>query len=134
MLIDAPRSQLLIIDLQARLVPAIADHELVVAGVLWLVRAAQKIGVPVAAPVQATPAALDPALYEQGRQVYLSQYCGVCHSLATAGTRGAFDPVFQALAARQRVDDQRGGSDEHGRDGEGRGKGTRARHGDLPGE
>ena len=33
MLIDAPRSQLLIIDVQARLVPAIADHESVVAGV-----------------------------------------------------------------------------------------------------
>mgnify|MGYP003504632029 FL=1 len=52
MLIDAPRSQLLIIDVQARLVPAIADHESVVAGVLWLVRAAQKIGVPVAATEQ----------------------------------------------------------------------------------
>jgi nicotinamidase-related amidase len=49
MLIDAHRSQLLVIDLQERLLPAIHDHERVVANVIWLIRAAQRIGVPVAA-------------------------------------------------------------------------------------
>jgi nicotinamidase-related amidase len=52
MLIDAHRSQLLVIDLQDRVVPAIHDHEQVVANVIWLVRAAQKVGIPVAAVEQ----------------------------------------------------------------------------------
>jgi nicotinamidase-related amidase len=52
MLIHAHRSQLLVIDLQERLLPAIHDHERVVANVLWLIRAAQRIGVPVAAVEQ----------------------------------------------------------------------------------
>jgi nicotinamidase-related amidase len=52
MLIDAHRSQLLVIDLQERLLPAIHDHERVVANIVWMVRVAQKIGVPVAAVEQ----------------------------------------------------------------------------------
>jgi len=52
MLIDAHRSQLLVVDLQERLLPAIRDGERVVANVLWMVRAAQRIGVPVAAVEQ----------------------------------------------------------------------------------
>lgn len=52
MLIDAHRSQLLVIDLQERVLPAIHDHERVVANVVWMVRVARKIGVPVAAVEQ----------------------------------------------------------------------------------
>ncbi len=52
MLIDAHRSQLLVIDLQERLLPAIHDHERVVSNVVWMVRLAQKLGVPVAAVEQ----------------------------------------------------------------------------------
>ncbi len=52
MIIDRDRSLLLVVDLQARMVPAIEDHERVVANVVWLVRAAQRIGVPVAATEQ----------------------------------------------------------------------------------
>jgi nicotinamidase-related amidase len=52
MLIDADRSQLLVIDMQEKLMPAIHDHERVAADVEWLVRAAQRIGVPVAASEQ----------------------------------------------------------------------------------
>jgi len=48
-LIDALRSQLLVVDLQEKLLPVIADHERLLSSVLWLIRAAQKIGVPVAA-------------------------------------------------------------------------------------
>ena len=47
MLIDVERSQLLIIDLQERLLPAIHDHERLVANVVWLIGVAQKVGVPV---------------------------------------------------------------------------------------
>jgi nicotinamidase-related amidase len=49
MLIDAPRSLLLVIDMQEKILPAIADHERVTANAAWLVGAAQRIGVPVAA-------------------------------------------------------------------------------------
>jgi len=52
MLIDAERSMLLVIDLQTKLVPVLAEHEQVVANVAWLIRVAQKIGVPVAATEQ----------------------------------------------------------------------------------
>ena len=52
MLIDAERSMLLVIDLQAKLVPVLAEHEHVVANAAWLIRVAQKLGVPVAATEQ----------------------------------------------------------------------------------
>jgi nicotinamidase-related amidase len=52
MLIDAERSVLLVVDLQTKLVPVLADHEHVVANIVWLIRIAQKIGVPVAATEQ----------------------------------------------------------------------------------
>jgi nicotinamidase-related amidase len=52
MLIDAERSALLVIDLQTKLVPALADHDLVVAHVEWMIRVAQKIGIPIAATEQ----------------------------------------------------------------------------------
>jgi nicotinamidase-related amidase len=52
MLIDAERSALLVIDLQAKMVPVLAEHEDLVANIVWLIRIAQKIGVPVAATEQ----------------------------------------------------------------------------------
>jgi mono/diheme cytochrome c family protein len=59
----------------------------------------------------ATPAPTVPAAQEgraaAGRQVYLQNYCGICHSLAAAGTRGTFGPPHDGLAttARQRLAD-----------------------------
>jgi nicotinamidase-related amidase len=52
MLIDANRSLLLVIDMQEKLMPAIHEHERIIADVEWLVRAAQRLGVPVAATEQ----------------------------------------------------------------------------------
>ncbi len=52
MLIDAPRSLLLVVDVQEKLLPAIHDHKRVVDNVVWLTRVAQKIGIPVAATEQ----------------------------------------------------------------------------------
>ena len=49
MIIDAPRSLVLVIDMQEKVLPSISDHEVLIANVAWLVRAAQRIGVPVAA-------------------------------------------------------------------------------------
>jgi nicotinamidase-related amidase len=51
-LIDIQRSQLLVIDLQEKLLPAIHEHERLLTNVIWLIRAAQKVGVPVAAVEQ----------------------------------------------------------------------------------
>jgi len=63
MLIDAERSMLLVVDLQTRMVPVIAEHETVVANAIWLIRAAQKIGIPVAA-VEQYPKGLGPLVPE----------------------------------------------------------------------
>ena len=52
MLIEAGRSQLLVIDLQEKMMPAIADGETVLGHCRWLIEAAQKVGVPVAATEQ----------------------------------------------------------------------------------
>ena len=52
MIIDRDRSLLLVLDLQVKMLPAIHDHEQILANVVWLVRAAQKVGVPVAATEQ----------------------------------------------------------------------------------
>ena len=93
-------------------------------GSLWTVLAfvfylAVQAGVDVRAVPQTAPAAVtsqpaaaaevDPALYEQGKQVYLSQYCGVCHALAAAGTGGVFGPVHDGIGrhANERIADPR---------------------------
>jgi nicotinamidase-related amidase len=49
MLIDAPRSVLLVVDMQAKVLPAISEHARVAANVVSLIRAAQRLEVPVAA-------------------------------------------------------------------------------------
>ena len=59
MLLDAPRSLLLAIDLQEKMLPAIADHDGVLRNCEWLIRAAQKIGVPVVA-IEQYPKGLGP--------------------------------------------------------------------------
>jgi len=46
-MMDAERSLLMVIDVQARLLPAISDAGRVLANCVWLVRVAQELGVPV---------------------------------------------------------------------------------------
>lgn len=43
------------------------------------------------APVS-EPVAVDAERIENGRQIYLDNYCGVCHQLTIANTRGTFGP------------------------------------------
>jgi hypothetical protein len=61
---------------------------------------------PTPAPAPGTPAVQDKRL-AAGRQVYLQNYCGICHTLAAAGTRGTFGPIHDGLAttAKQRIAD-----------------------------
>jgi nicotinamidase-related amidase len=47
MLMDRNKSSLLVVDVQARLLPAIADGETVLANCIWLARVAQRLDVPV---------------------------------------------------------------------------------------
>lgn len=73
MLMDSARSVLLLVDVQERLVPAVLDHEQVVANCAWLARVAADLGVPVLASEQ-YPAGLGhtvPALgkYLDGRSL-----------------------------------------------------------------
>lgn len=51
----------------------------------------------------------DPQRIEQGRQIYLAQYCGTCHQLDAANTRGTFGPEHNqaALHAEQWISDPR---------------------------
>ncbi len=63
MLLEAHRSQLLAIDLQEKMLPAVADHDEVLSNCAWLVRLAQKVGVPVAA-IEQYPRGLGPLAAE----------------------------------------------------------------------
>lgn len=51
-LIDRAASSLLVVDVQSRLLPHIHDWQRLLDNVLWLVRVAQRLGVPVAATEQ----------------------------------------------------------------------------------
>lgn len=62
MLIKEGHSLLLLIDLQERLAPAIRDIDAVLRHNLWLVAVAQRLGVPVAATVQAGLGPMAPEL------------------------------------------------------------------------
>lgn len=52
------------------------------------------------------PAGLDPRI-ALGLATYRHQYCGICHQLDAAGTRGAFGPTHNGIGktAEQRIHD-----------------------------
>lgn len=62
MLLDAKRSQLLVVDLQARLMPAIHDGEAVLGNVRILLEAAKRLGIPVTVTEQ-YPQGLGPTVH-----------------------------------------------------------------------
>ena len=43
------------------------------------------------------PAETQAALLQDGLQVYTQYYCGICHRLDAAGTKGAFGPSHNAM-------------------------------------
>lgn len=45
---------------------------------------------------QLTPA-VDAALLAAGKAAYLANYCGICHTLAAAGTTGTFGPSHEHI-------------------------------------
>lgn len=54
---------------------------------------------PVAAVVATEEAIADPALLGAGLATYRAQYCGVCHTLDAAETRGTFGPPHNGMGA-----------------------------------
>ncbi len=83
MLIDAERSALLVIDLQTKMVPVLAEYEEVVANIVWLIRIAQKIGVPIAATEQ-YPKGLGPMVPKVRKLIPSSAIAAKTHFSAVA--------------------------------------------------
>ena len=94
MLIDAKQSALLVIDVQGRLVSAIAGWQALLDQVVWLIRVARRMEIPVLACEQ-YPQGLGPthplvaAELPQGciaGKLHFSAVAGGCHGFASAGS------------------------------------------------
>ena len=62
---------------------------------------------PLPEPPTVQTEALNPELAAQGLEIYQQQYCGICHELAAAGTKGIFGPSQNrlGLTAAERLQD-----------------------------
>ncbi len=94
MLIDAKQSALLVVDVQGRLVPAISGWQGLLDQVIWLIRVARRMDIPVLACEQypqglgpthpAVAAELPPACV--AGKLHFSAVAGGCHGFAAAGS------------------------------------------------
>lgn len=98
MLIDARNSALLVVDVQGRLVPAIAGWQALLDHVIWLIRVARRLEIPVLAceqypkglgPTHPAVAAELPAGCIASK-LHFSAVAGACHGLDQAGGRGQY--------------------------------------------
>jgi len=98
MLIDARNSALLVVDVQGRLVPAVAGWQALLDHVIWLIRVARRLEVPVLAceqypkglgPTHPAVAAELPAGCIASK-LHFSAVAGACHGLDQAGGRGQY--------------------------------------------
>ncbi len=98
MLIDARDSTLLLVDIQGKLVPAIAGWQALLDHVIWLVRVAHRLEVPILACEQ-YPKGLGPthpALAAElpadcyASKVHFSAVAGACHGLDSPGSVGQY--------------------------------------------
>ncbi|MDA8259384.1 MAG: isochorismatase family protein [Betaproteobacteria bacterium] len=96
MLIDAKNSALLVVDVQGRLVPAIAGWQVLLDQVIWLIRVARRMEIPVLAceqypqglgPTHPAVAAELPAGCIAGK-LHFSAVAGGCHGLDKSGGTG----------------------------------------------
>jgi nicotinamidase-related amidase len=92
MLIDAKQSALFVIDIQGRLVPAIAGWQTLLDHAIWMIRVARRMGIPVLAceqypqglgPTHPLIAAELPADCIAGK-LHFSAVAGGCHGFAAA--------------------------------------------------
>lgn len=93
MLIDAQQSALLVVDVQGRLVPAISGWQALLDHVVWLIRVARRMEIPVLAceqypqglgPTHPLIAAELPPGCVAGK-LHFSAVAGGCHGFAAAG-------------------------------------------------
>jgi nicotinamidase-related amidase len=98
MLIDARDSALLVVDVQGRLVPAIAGWQALLDQVVWLIRVARRMEVPVIACEQ-YPQGLGPTHPAVAAELpagciapklHFSAVAGACHALEQAGGPGQY--------------------------------------------
>jgi nicotinamidase-related amidase len=98
MLIDARDSALLVVDIQGRLVPAIVGWQALLDHVVWLIRVARRLEIPVLAceqypkglgPTHPAVAAELPAGCIASK-LHFSAVAGACHGLDQAGGRGQY--------------------------------------------
>ncbi|MCM2307004.1 MAG: isochorismatase family protein [Sulfuritalea sp.] len=96
MLIDARDSTLLVVDVQGRLVPAIARWQVLLDQVVWLIRVARRMEIPVLACEQ-YPQGLGPTHPDVAAELpagciasklHFSAVAGACHGLDQDGGRG----------------------------------------------
>ncbi|WP_310451032.1 isochorismatase family protein [Sulfuritalea sp.] len=96
MLIDARNSALLVVDVQGRLVPAIAGWQALLDQVIWLIRVARRMEIPVLAceqypqglgPTHPAVAAELPTGCIAGK-LHFSAVAGACHGFEQAGGPG----------------------------------------------
>ncbi|MDZ4254630.1 MAG: isochorismatase family protein [Sulfuritalea sp.] len=96
MLIDSQNSALLVVDVQGRLVPAIAGWQVLLDQVIWLIRVARRMGIPVLAceqypqglgPTHPAVAAELPA-GSIASKLHFSAVAGACHGFEQAGGPG----------------------------------------------
>lgn len=94
MLIDAKQSALLVVDVQGRLVPAISGWQALLDQVVWLIRVARRMGIPVLAceqypqglgPTHPVVAAELPPECIAGK-LHFSAFAGGCHGFASTGS------------------------------------------------
>ncbi|MDP2822592.1 MAG: isochorismatase family protein [Sulfuritalea sp.] len=98
MLIDARDSALLVVDIQGRLVPAIAGWQVLLDQVIWLIRLARRLEIPVLACEQypqglgpthpAVAAELPPGCI--AAKLHFSAVAGACHGLDLPGGPGQY--------------------------------------------
>ncbi|MBN8474254.1 isochorismatase family protein [Sulfuritalea sp.] len=93
MLIDAKQSALLVVDVQGRLVPAISGWQALLDQVVWLIRVARRMEIPVLAceqypqglgPTHPLVAAELPEACIAGK-LHFSAVAGGCHGFSAAG-------------------------------------------------
>lgn len=72
---------------------------------LLLLAIGTEIGIFDASAVHPSPAPADPAVIARGVEVYRANYCGTCHTLTIANTRGTFGPIHDdaGLAAARHL-------------------------------
>ncbi len=90
MLIDAKQSALLVVDVQGKLVPAIAGWEALLDHVVWLIRVARRMEIPVLACEQ-YPQGLGPTHPLVAAELPEGSIAGKLHFSAVAGGCHGFD-------------------------------------------